>query len=168
MAKEIERKFLLKDDSWKKEVTFSSFFCQAYIPIQSGEKFCTARVRIAGEKAFLTLKSNCKTDGNSFFRNEFEYNIPVEDARMILKDFCGNTVEKTRHIVPADHSLKWEIDEFSGENEGLTVAEIELPSSETPFPRPAWLGEEVTFDHKYSNSALAEHSYRNWKKDEKN
>ncbi|MBO5760201.1 MAG: CYTH domain-containing protein [Lentisphaeria bacterium] len=168
MAKEIERKFLLKDDSWKKEVTFSSFFCQAYIPIRSGEKFCTQRVRIAGEKAFLTLKSNRGTDGESFTRNEFEYSIPLEDARVILKDFCGNTVEKTRHIVPAGNMLRWEIDEFSGENAGLVVAEIELPASQSSFPIPAWLGEEVTHDHKYSNSFLAEHPYRKWEKDEKN
>ncbi len=164
MAKETERKFLLKDSSWRALIHSSAVFRQAYIPTVPGGKHITARVRLAGEKAFLTLK-NSPAASSSFSRSEFEYSIPVEDAKILLEEFCGKKLEKTRHIVFYG-GKKWEIDEFSGENRGLTVAEIELPSEDSFFEKPSFLGEEVTFDHRYSNSFLAENPYCSWEKKE--
>lgn len=161
MAKEIERKFLLKDDSWKKSVSSSVYLCQAYIAADAGEKHCTVRVRIAGERAFLTLKGRSGKIGN-FSRSEFEYEIPLDDARNMLKEFCGNIVEKTRYVIETP-PYRWEIDEFAGENSGLVLAEIELPSEDSCFVRPPWLGEEVTLDHSYSNSFLAQHPWQSRK-----
>ncbi|MBR2365484.1 MAG: CYTH domain-containing protein [Lentisphaeria bacterium] len=161
MPQETERKFLLKDDSWKKMVSSSCFFCQAYIPVLPGEKHTTVRIRIAGEKAFLTLKGSCGKE-QKFTRSEFEYPIPLEDAQTMLDEFCGDKIEKTRHIVHIP-PFKWEIDEFAGKNAPLNIAEIELPSEETFFPLPPWLGEEVTMDHRYSNSFLAKHPFSTWK-----
>ncbi|MBO4304955.1 MAG: CYTH domain-containing protein [Lentisphaeria bacterium] len=161
MAKEIERRFLLKDDSWKKETTSFHCFRQAYIPVVPGEKHIVVRIRVTDEKAFLTLKGSCAS--GSFAKSEFEYPIPQEDACAMLEEFCGNCVEKTRFIVEKP-PFRWEIDEFQGENAPLCIAEIELPSEETAFPRPAWLGREVTTDHRYSNSSLARHPYSSWKK----
>lgn len=164
MAKETERKFLLNDDSWRTLVHSSAFFCQAYIPTLPGRKHITARVRLAGEKAFLTLK-NSPAESSSFSRSEFEYPIPAEDAKILLEEFCGKKVEKTRHIVFHEGN-KWEIDEFSGDNQGLIIAEIELQSEDSVFIKPAFLGKEVTFDYRYSNSFLAENPYCIWEKKE--
>lgn len=162
MAEEIERKFLLKDDSWKKEVVSSQLFCQAYIQVPEGKNHTTVRIRIAGEKAFLTLKG--AAEAGKFARREFEYMIPEEEAKIMLEEFCGEKkIEKIRYIVPAP-PLQWEIDEFMGNNAPLCIAEIELPSEDTLFQRPAWLGDEVTGNHSYSNSFLAQHPFSTWKK----
>lgn len=156
MGTEIERKFLLRDDSWRESVVKSTPFRQRYLPFK--ERAGSGRVRIAGDKAFLTLKSTVK----GFTRSEFEYEIPVADAKEIIRDLCaGASIEKIRHLVPYEGFL-WEIDEFSGENTGLIVAEIELDSEDRAFPLPPWIGEEVTGDPRYFNSVLAEHPFSTW------
>lgn len=158
MGTEIERKFLLRDDSWRKEVTKSTVFQQRYLPF-AGPSSGSGRVRIAGDKAFLTLKSPVK----GFSRSEFEYEIPVPDAEEVIRQICtGASIQKTRHLVPYEGFL-WEIDEFAGENAGLIVAEIELDSEDRAFPLPPWIGEEVTGDPRYFNSVLAEHPFSTWK-----
>ena len=161
MRVEIERKFLMVNDSWRKLVQRSSILKQGYII--SGEAIkSTVRVRLVDHCGYLTLKGR----SNGFSRNEFEYEIPEEDAVNMLTQFCEKPlIEKCRHFIEYQ-GFTWEIDEFSGENRGLTVAEIELPSEDSFFEKPSFLGEEVTFDHRYSNSFLAENPYCSWKKKE--
>jgi adenylate cyclase len=130
-------------------------FSQGYL---SRDKERTVRVRIAGDKAFLTIKGISR--GAS--RAEFEYEIPVADAGELLKLSDGPVIQKTRYIVVHDGS-KWEVDEFHGDNAGLVVAEIELTSEEQPFTRPPWLGNEVTHDSRYFNSSLATQPYSRWR-----
>lgn len=157
MGTEIERKFLLRDDSWRRDVIQSTRFQQRYLPLGEGRSG-SGRVRIAGDRAFLTLKTPVK----GFSRSEFEYEIPVADAKEILRDLCtGASIEKIRHLVPYK-GFVWEIDEFAGDNTGLTVAEIELKSEDSVFPLPPWIGEEVTGDPRYFNSVLAEHPFSTW------
>ncbi len=150
---EIERKFLLKNDSWK-ENAVGTHYAQGYLN-QAGEN--TVRVRIAGEKAFLTIKSKSK----GISRQEFEYEIPEQDARELLKLSLTPIVEKIRYKI--EYAGKcWEIDEFLGKNKGLYVAEIELNSEKEPFEKPEWLGKEVSDDKRYFNSRLARHPYSEW------
>jgi len=154
MGVEIERKFLVKSDSWK-DAVYESVDCrQGYLICDEGK---TVRVRVIGEKAFLTIKG--ETFGSS--RPEFEYEIPVSDAEEILQ-LCSNRVEKSRCFVEFD-GMEWEIDVFSGENEGLVLAEIELESEDQPFVKPSWTGEEVTGDPRYYNAVLAKHPFRRWR-----
>ena len=152
MATEIERKFLVRGTDWRSgdPVRFS----QGYL---NRDKHRTVRVRIAGGKAFLTIKS--VTQGAT--RAEFEYPIPRQDAEQLLKLSDGPIIEKDRYRIDHDGSL-WEVDEFLGDNTGLILAEIELQSEEQPFTRPAWLGEEVTHDRRYYNSNLATEPYAKW------
>lgn len=151
MGVEIERKFLLKNSDWKQYAEKSIRMKQQYLPFQV--KSGTGRIRIAGEHAFLTLKTRVK----GISRGEFEYEIPVEDADRIMELICqGFSVEKTRYIVPFA-GKNWEIDEFAGDNAGLILAEIELDSEDEKFELPPWIGEEVTGDFHYYNSYLAEH-----------
>lgn len=158
MGIEIERKFLLRDDSWRSGVSASAVFKQRYLPFRSGPEHLSGRIRIAGSRAWITIKSAVK----GFSRDEFEYEIPLEDAEQMLERFCtGNTVSKIRHTVEY-LGYRWEIDEFLGENAGLIVAELELESENQRFPIPPWLGEEVTGDYRYSNSVLAENPYSTW------
>lgn len=158
MGIEIERKFLLRDDSWRSCVSASAVFKQRYLPFRSGPEHLSGRIRIAGSRAWITIKSAVK----GFSRDEFEYEIPLEDAEQMLERFCtGNTVSKIRHTVEY-LGYRWEIDEFLGENAGLIVAELELESENQRFPIPPWLGEEVTGDYRYSNSVLAENPYSSW------
>jgi adenylate cyclase len=115
------------------------------------------RVRIAGERAFLTIKGAAI----GATRAEFEYEIPVADARQLLPLCDGALVRKRRHVV--EHAgNRWEVDEFEGDNTGLVVAELELQAAGQAFARPEWLGREVTDDPRYYNSSLAAHPYRNW------
>ena len=154
MGREIERKFLVLSDAWKSEATSARLLCQGYLAIDGGNN---VRVRTDGEHAWLTIKAR----GERITRPEFEYEIPWADAAP-LHDLCQNrVVEKKRHVVPAGN-LVWEIDEFSGTNNGLVVAEVELPDESTSVPHPAWLGEEVTADPRYLNSSLAVHPYASW------
>ena len=158
MGVEIERKFLLKDDSWRSSVESSTVYKQRYLPFREGAGHISGRVRIAGNRAWLTMKSAAK----DFSRNEFEYEIPLADAELLLVQLCtGNVVRKVRHVVRF-LGYRWEIDEFLGENAGLVVAELELSSVDQRFPLPPWIGEEVTGDYRYSNSVLAENPYTAW------
>ena len=153
MAVEIERKFLLKDDSWRAGVT-GTLFRQGYLS-RAAER--TVRVRIAGEQAFLTIKG--KSQGAS--RAEFEYAIPVADAAAMLELCDGPLIEKNRYCI--EHAgFVWEVDEFLGANAGLVVAEVELPSEATQPPLPEWVGVEVTSDARYYNSRLSEYPYSGW------
>lgn len=147
MAKEIERKFLVSDDSYKLMASESHRIAQGYI---SRRKEGTVRVRILDDAAFLTVKG----ENHGISRNEWEYPIPVEDAREMFRDVCeGPTLEKTRWIVPYE-GLSWEVDEFRGTLAPLVVAEVELPSADTPVSLPPFVGREVSGDPAYYNSNL--------------
>lgn len=152
MGVEIERKFLVRGDDWRQGE--GRYLCQAYL---NRDPARTVRVRIDGEQAFLTIKG--RSVGAT--RSEFEYAIPVADARALLALADGPAVEKRRHLVPMGE-LVWEVDEFLGANAPLVVAEIELPREDQPFERPAWVGEEVTQDPRYFNSALAARPFSTW------
>lgn len=152
MAIEIERKFLVAGTAWRDAT--GVLFSQGYL---NRDKERTVRVRIAGEKAFLTIKG--LTKGAS--RAEYEYEIPVADGEQLLKLCEKPIIEKVRRIVSHDGAT-WEVDEFLGENAGLVVAEIELQSEDQAFTQPEWLGEEVTHDSRYFNSSLANHPFSRW------
>lgn len=157
MAQEIERKFLVKNTAYK-ALSKGIHYHQGYIPTVNGT---TVRIRIAGEQGFLTLKT--RTVGIS--REEFEYEIPIAEAKEMLQLLCAApTIEKYRYRIEAGNGLQWEVDEFKGENEGLVIAEIELPTENTPFEKPDWIGDEVTGNHRYYNSSLCKFPYSLWKK----
>lgn len=146
---EIERKFLVKDDSWRKEATHSIEIFQGYFHL-AGEG--AVRVRIIGEDANLNIKG--KADGIA--RKEFEYKIPVCEAKELLELFCKDrTVAKTRYFVPAKEGLVWEIDEYHGPFQGHFTAELEIPTPDFSFESPLWLGDEKSDDHRFANAALA-------------
>lgn len=155
MAFEIERKFLVKGD-YKDSVTKSDHIVQGYIATL-GPK--TVRIRIRGDKGYITIKGKSNATGVSRF--EWEKEIPLGDAVQLM-DLCdGGVVEKVRHLVPfSGHTF--EVDEFLGDNSGLTVAEVELRSEDEVFDRPSWLGEEVTQDRRYRNSNLLVHPFKDW------
>lgn len=160
MATEIERKFLVAGD-FTGAVMQSDRIVQGYL-CSVPER--TVRVRIRGEKAFLTIKGSADESGLS--RSEFEYEIPTADAEDLLK-FCEpGVIDKVRHLVPfAGHV--WEVDVFFGCNEGLVMAEIELKNENEPFEKPDWVGEEVTGLVRYFNAMLSKHPYEAWTSDEK-
>ena len=152
MGVEIERKFLLVSEAWRKDVVSSVVMEQGYLC----ENGTTVRVRIAGERAFLTLKGAAR----GIARTEYEYPLPVADAEDMLANMCvGTNVKKIRHIVDAGNNLQWEIDEYLEENSPLFTAEIELPDADTPFALPAWLGKEVSGDPEYTNRALSRNPF---------
>ncbi len=156
MALEIEHKFLLKNDSWKQQVSRSVKYKQGYL--SSTEKN-SIRVRISDKQAWLNIKS--ATIGNH--RLEYEYEIPLSDANEILEKLCHKPlIEKTRYFVVHDGHT-WEIDVFEGDNEGLVVAEIELESLDESFTLPDWVDREVTDDLRYYNNSLSKNPYKNWK-----
>ena len=153
MPLEIERKFLVNGDGWKRNASEPVRICQKYIPLGAGVKE-VIRLRIAGDSAFLTLK----TKQTGCVRGEYEYGIPVKDAEELMKVFCpGGAVEKLRYRVLHDGFL-WVVDEFLGGYGGLVLAEIELKSADETFAFPPWIGREVTGDFHYSNSWLAENA----------
>ena len=155
MGLEIERKFLLKNDTWKTEADNGIEIKQGYL---SSVIERTVRVRVIGEKGMLTVKG--KTD--NLTRKEFEYEIPFNEAVLLL-DLCETPIiEKKRYLVKRD-SLVWEIDVFEGENEGLKVAEVELDSETQSFELPDWAGNDVSKESKYYNSALITNPFKNWK-----
>lgn len=154
MAIEIERKFLVADESWKQHAGKGKLYRQGYL---AKEKM-TVRVRTAGDKGFLTIKSR----GNGISRDEFEYEIPFGDALQLLGT-CADVIVKTRHLVQHEGHT-WEVDVFSGENEGLVVAEIELKREDETFALPAWAGEEVTHDKRYSNASLCTRPWTTWER----
>lgn len=154
MGQEIERKFLVKGTEWKALGT-GTLYRQGYL---SSVKERTVRVRIAGEKGFLTIKGVNK----GVTRTEFEYPIPTEEAGAMLDALCERPlIEKTRFVIPID-GYTWEVDEFHGENDGLVVAEVELTSADEKPPLPAWVGEEVSSDPRYFNSNLAKKPFKTW------
>jgi adenylate cyclase len=152
---EIERKFLVADDSWRSACVKSERLKQGYL---NRESRCSVRVRIAEKQAWLNLKS--VTIGAQ--RYEFDYEIPLQDAELMLQQLSsGPLVEKTRYYLEAG-AHTWEIDVFEGANAGLVVAEIELEHPDEPFERPPWLGEEVTYDPRYYNTSLAQTPFKSW------
>jgi adenylate cyclase len=161
MALEIERKFLVTGDGWRTAAHEVVPMGQGYLndagSLREGTMNASVRVRIAGGAAFLNIKS--RELGHT--RQEFEYPIPVEDARALLALCVGGRIEKRRHLVRHAGHL-WEVDEFLGDNAGLVVAEIELGRADEAFERPGWLGGEVTDDPRYYNLALAERPYARW------
>lgn len=152
MAVEIERKFLVKGEGWRNDS--GVVYRQGYL---NRDKARTVRVRIAGNAAFLTIKGQ----STGATRAEFEYPVPVEDARALLALCDGPLIEKTRFLVMHEGHC-WEVDEFAGDNAGLVVAELELLSEDEAFARPDWLGDEVTPDARYFNSNLATHPFSAW------
>ena len=157
MPVEIERKFLVTGTEWRH--ANGIHFCQGYL---SRGKGTTVRVRIAGERGYLTIKGVSK--GTS--RAEFEYEIPVEEARQLLKLCEGQLIQKVRYVVKHEGTT-WEVDEFMGENAGLVVAEVELQTEDQQIARPAWLGQEVTQDTRYFNSSLSTKPYSVWRENPK-
>jgi len=153
---EIERKFLVKGD-YKKFISKETKIIQGFLSTVPER---TVRVRIKGNKGFLTIKGIGNKSGAS--RYEWEKEISVEDAKDLMAICEPGVIDKTRFIVTANNGLFFEVDEFYGENEGLTVAEIELSSEDEVFEKPEWLGEEVTGDVKYYNSMLMKTPYKNW------
>lgn len=176
MGKEIERKFLVKHSAYR-QLSQGVYYHQGYIPTVNG---MTVRIRIAGEKAYTTFKDHAV----GLTRHEFEYEIPVSDAQQMLTLMCEQPqISKHRYIIPLEQctdanglpchaslpdgttveGLHWEVDEFAGDNEGLIVAELEVPSEEVKFTLPAWIGQEVTGDHRYYNSQLCKKPYSQWR-----
>jgi CYTH domain-containing protein len=152
MGIEIERKFLVTGDAWR--AAPATAYAQGYL---NRDKRRTVRVRIVEDAAWLTVKG--ASAGAT--RAEFEYAIPLADARELLAMCDGPVVRKLRRkLAHAGHT--WEIDEFQGDNAGLVVAEIELHAEDEAFERPGWLGAEVTHDPRYFNSNLATAPYSSW------
>lgn len=150
MAKEIERKFLVRDESFRELAEYSCKIKQGYMT-EKNSNGTSFRVRIAGDRAYLTVKG--RPVGIS--RAEFEYPVPVADAEDMLKSFCeSRIIEKTRYFLHYAGFL-WEVDVFEGRHKGLAVAEIELESEDTVFEMPPFAGEEVTDDFRYSNFSLS-------------
>lgn len=155
MGVEIERKFLLANDDWRRAADSGLRLRQGYL---SGDVRCSVRVRIAGDAAFLGVKSAA----SALRRLEFEYAIPMDDAEQLLQYVCLPTqVEKTRYRIPAGRHV-WEIDVFEGANTGLVLAEIELEHEDAEFERPGWLGAEVSHDPRYFNMNLALNPFSQW------
>lgn len=147
MSFEIERKFLVKKDLWNKSLAKQSYhIIQGYI---QKDRKKVIRIRIRDEEAFLTIKS--KTEGIRRF--EFEYQIPISDAKLMLSKFTKKCIEKTRYMVDFAGKI-WEVDEFEGNNKGLILAEIELEAEDETFEKPDWCLEEVSMDFRYHNSNL--------------
>ncbi len=152
MGVEIERKFLVTGDAWRNAEPV--YYCQGYL---NRDKHRTVRVRIAGDRGLLTIKG--LASGSR--RSEYEYSIPIDDAKEMLGLSDGPVVEKYRRVI--EHAgLMWEVDEFLGDNEGLVVAEVELESEDQTVDIPDWVGSEVTNDARYFNSNLAAKPYKLW------
>lgn len=155
MATEIERKFLVRDDSWRSSVDSSVEIRQGYL---AGSEKSSIRVRVADDKANINIKSATL----DVTRVEYEFKIPLTDALEMLDNLCEDPlIEKTRFHVQHGVHL-WEVDVFGGENQGLVVAEIELGERDEEFDRPEWLGEEVSSDPRYYNVCLVKHPYKDW------
>jgi len=155
MAQEIERKFLVKGE-FKTLAKKETRITQGYL---SSIPERTVRVRVKGDKGFITIKGIGNESGAS--RYEWEKEIPTEEVKELLKICEPGVIDKTRFLVEAGEHT-YEVDEFYGENEGLIVAEVELSSENETFEKPEWLGEEVTGDVKYYNSMLMKNPYTKW------
>ena len=157
MAYEIERKFLVTDPSWRAEVFDSVLMFQGYI---HSDPQNAVRIRTAGERAWLTVKSAL----THLKRAEYEYEVPLADAIEMLNLCPRPPLEKVRHSL-THAGRHWVIDEYRGENSGLVVTEIELDSEDEDFERPAWVGEEVSEDPRYLSVCLYERPYNSWRID---
>ena len=155
---EIERKFLVTSEAFITEAHSEIKIVQGFLTVDPER---TVRVRIKGEKGFLTIKGKSNEEGTSRF--EWENEIPFSEAESLLKLCLPGVIDKIRYEVKLDNHL-FEIDIFHGENEGLVLAEVELSSPDEVFPRPIWLGKEVTGDIRYYNSQLSKQPYKNWNK----
>ncbi len=156
MATEIERKFLVKGEQWRSLAT-GTVYRQGYLSTKKG---CTVRVRLMGDQGYLTIKG--LSQGIS--RAEYEYPIPAKDAQEMLDNLCEPPlIEKTRYKIEIA-GLIWEVDEFAGENQGLIVAEVELPDENQTIELPDWIDQEVSDDSRYYNVNLAQHPYSQWSK----
>ena len=160
MAQEIERKFLVLDDSFKKFATSHTHIEQGYICSGSGR---TVRVRIRGDKGYLTIKGPSRDGGLS--RYEFETDVAMADAKELMLLCEPGSVVKERWLVPMPDGHTFEVDEFFNENEGLVMAEVELETPDATFLRPTFLGKEVTGDRRYYNAHLRRYPYRMWAPD---
>ena len=157
MALEIERKFLVLDDSYKHEAFSSSHIRQGYICSGRGR---TVRIRIRDDRAYITIKGPSLDGGLS--RYEFEQEIPLDDARQLMKLCEPGTIDKTRWLVKSGRHT-FEVDEFFGDNEGLVMAEVELAYEDEPYEKPDFIGKEVTGDRRYYNGHLRSNPYKMWK-----
>ncbi|MEC4804303.1 MAG: CYTH domain-containing protein [Jaaginema sp. PMC 1079.18] len=154
MPIEIERKFLVNSEDWR-GLAQGVLYRQGYLCTEANR---TVRVRVAGDRAFLTIKG--KTQGHS--RPEYEYTIPLPEAAAMLDTLCYRPlIEKTRYRIPIGDKV-WEVDEFHGENQGLILAEVELHSEADAIDLPPWIGKEVSQDARYFNSYLARYPYASW------
>jgi CYTH domain-containing protein len=151
MGVEIERKFLLKNEEWRSEVSSKTIIKQRYL---NSDKERTVRIRVRNDKGFLTIKG----ENTNATRQEYEYEIPMQDAESLLLLCQKPIIEKVRYLVPRGGKT-WEIDDFGGDNLGLILAEIELESEEEQIEIPSWIGTEVTHDTRYFNSSLISHPY---------
>ncbi len=154
MGIEIERKFLVKNTNFKEYAHSKKYYQQGYIHSDADKSI---RIRIVGQEAFVTIKGT----RNQMSRLEFEYAIPFEEAQILLKELCGELIEKERYLIKSNKHT-WEVDVFLGKNKGLIVAEIELETEEDIFDKPEWLGKEVTQDSRYFNSNLSKHPFESW------
>ena len=157
MALEIERKFLVLDDSYKHEAFSKSHILQGYICSGRGR---TVRIRIRDDRAYITIKGPSLDGGLS--RYEFEQEIPLDDARQLMKLCEPGTIDKTRWLVKSGRHT-FEVDEFFGDNEGLVMAEVELAYEDEPYEKPDFIGKEVTGDRRYYNGHLRSIPYKMWK-----
>ncbi len=155
MGTEIERKFLVRDDSWRGKGR-GVMVRQGYL---ATDREKSVRVRVTGEKGYLAVKGRAQ----GIVRSEYEYEIPLKDAMEMLNLCIGHLIEKRRHLV-AHKGLTWEIDEFQGVNQGLIVAEIELERANQEIDLPEWVAEEVSDDPRYLNANLVHHPFSEWER----
>jgi adenylate cyclase len=153
---EIERKFLVISDAFKSDVLRQNHIAQGYL---SSVPERAVRVRIKGEKGYLTIKG--KTNESGLSRFEWEKEIPVAEAKELLQLCEKGVIEKIRYEIQVGRHI-FEVDEFYGENKGLIMAEVELQSETETFETPIWLGEEVTNDNRYYNAYLSQHPFTSW------
>jgi len=154
MATEIEKKYLIIGDDWR-GLGSGEDYCQGYLSTEKGR---TIRVRTINDRGILTIKGPAVNG----VKLEYEYDIPLDEAREILRELCQKPlIEKTRYKIPFKGFI-WEVDEFKGENKGLIFAEIELDHQEQAFEKPAWIGNEVTGDSRYYNANLVKNPFCNW------
>ena len=155
MPQEIERKFLVTGE-YKSKACACSRIVQGYICSAQGR---TVRIRIRNDKAYITIKG--ASDASGISRYEWEKEIPLDEAQELMKLCQPGIIDKTRYLVPSGRHV-FEVDEFHDDNEGLTLAEVELASVDEPFEKPDFIGREVTGDQRYYNSQLTKHPYRSW------
>ena len=156
MSVEIERKFLVKNNDFKSKSYAQKSIKQGYL---NSDKNRTVRVRIADQKAFMTIKGKSNATGTTRF--EWEKEIDKTEAESLLLLCEPSIIDKTRYLVKVGNHT-FEVDEFYGDNQGLTVAEVELNSETETFTKPSWLGKEVTGDVKYYNSSISKHPFKDW------